>query len=259
MNEFEFLFLGTSAFDYSEKLKTVYKDVFDADARRAAAGLLNGKFLVDCGLHCEESLRIAKSDVSAISDVFVTHFHEDHCDFGFLEKFAKNRSKAISVWIRGDAVVPELSNVVWHRMEKKIRYGLSDGMTVAGLTANHDESSFPQHLLFEKNGKKFLYACDGAWFLYDTYYALKDADLDLLVLDCTCGDYDGDYRMAEHNSVPMIRLMLPSLKNWGTISDKTEIYISHLAPSLHKSHAETVGIMAKMGVKVAYDGLTVKI
>lgn len=108
--------------------------------------MLNGKFLVDCGLHCAESLRIAKSDVSAISDVFVTHFHEDHCDFGFLEKFAKNRSKAISV-----------------------------------------------------------------------------------------------------------------LKNWGTISDKTEIYISHLAPSLHKSHAETVGIMKKMGVKVAYDGLTVKI
>ena len=225
MMEFKFTFLGTSAYDYSEKLKTEFQNSFDYDARRAAAGLLNGQYLIDCGFHCEESLRIAKVDTSKISDIFITHLHDDHCNFEFIEKVAKEKVAPLNVWVRHDAEVPKLANINWKRMAKKERYHLSDGTTIVGLYANHDESTWPQHLLFEKSGKRFLYACDGAWFLYDTYYALKDMKLSLLVLDCTCGDYEGEWRMAEHNSIPMIRLMLPSLKNWGTISDETEIYI----------------------------------
>ena len=95
--------------------------------------------------------------------------------------------------------------------------------------------------------------------MHETYYALKNANLDFLVLDGTCGDYDGEWRMAEHNSIPMIRLMLPSLKNWGVINDNSQVYISHIAPSLHKPHFETVEIMKTMGVKVAFDGLRIDI
>ena len=104
-----------------------------------------------------------------------------------------------------------------------------------------------------------FYALDGAWFLHETYYALKNTNLDFLVLDCTCGDYEGDYRIGEHNTIPMIRLMLPSLKKWGTITEKTQVYASHLAPSLHKSHEETVEILQKDGVYVAYDGLSLQL
>lgn len=256
---FEFLFLGTSAWDYSERLQSDFRDCFDYDARRAAAGLLNGQYLIDCGFHCEDSLRIANVDTSKISDIFITHLHEDHCDFVFIEKLAKARTSPLFVWVRQDAELPNLTNVVWKRMNKKEIYKLSNDMTVVGLYANHEESSYPQHLLFERQGKRFLYACDGAWFLYETYYALKDANLSLLVLDCTCGDYEGEWRMAEHNSIPMLRLMLPSLKNWGTINERTEIYISHLAPSLHKPHFETAKLLSPDGVKVAYDGLRVEV
>ena len=104
-----------------------------------------------------------------------------------------------------------------------------------------------------------LYALDGAWFLHETYYALKNAKLDFFVLDCTCGDYEGDYRIGEHNSIPMIRLMLPSLKKWGTIAENTQVYVSHLAPSLHKSHEETVELLKGDGVFVAYDGLAIEL
>ncbi len=144
-------------------------------------------------------------------------------------------------------------------MEKKVKYEVLNGLSVIGLGANHDESAHPQHLLFEKNDKRFLYACDGAWMLRDTYYYLKDQKLSLYVLDCTSGDYIGDYRMGEHNSIPMIRLMLPSLKTWGVIDENSRIYVSHLAPSLHKPHNETVEIMKEMDVNVAYDGLIVSI
>lgn len=70
-------------------------------------------------------------------------------------------------------------------------------------------------------------------------------------------DYLGDYRMAEHNSIPMIRNMLPSLRTINAVTSKTKIFLSHIAPSLHKSHKETCRIVKQDGLIPAYDGLDV--
>lgn len=255
----EILFLGTCACDYSPLLQTAYKDVFDKNARRSSSALLNGRYLLDCGDHCLEELRIANIPLAQITDIFVTHFHRDHYNVEWIKQIAKAGDRTLRVWVRGDAKVIELSNVEWKLMEKGVEYTVDENVTVKGLLANHNESVFPQHILLETEGKRIFYALDGAWFLHETYYALNNANLDVLVLDCTCGDYEGDYRIGEHNSIPMIRLMLPSLKKWGVITEKTQVYVSHLAPSLHKSHEETVEILQKDGVFVAYDGLCLQI
>ena len=255
----EILFLGTCACDYSPLLQTTYKDVFDKNARRSSCALIDGRYLIDCGYHCLEELRIAKIDLAQITDIFVTHFHSDHYNVECISQIAKASERTLRVWVRAGANVIAISNVEWKLMGKGIEYTVDENVTVTGLLANHNESVFPQHILLEVDGKKIFYALDGAWFLHETYYALKNAKLDFLVLDCTCGDYEGDYRIGEHNSIPMIRLMLPSLKKWGAITKKTQVYISHLAPSLHKSHEETVGILQKDGVCVAYDGLSLQL
>lgn len=64
------LFLGTCACDYSPLLKTTYKDVFDKDARRSSCALVNGQYLIDCGEHCMDALRIAKVNLR-ISQIFL--------------------------------------------------------------------------------------------------------------------------------------------------------------------------------------------
>ena len=255
----EILFLGTCACDYSPLLQTTYKDVFDKNARRSSCALINGRYLIDCGYHCLEELRIAKIDLAQITDIFVTHFHSDHYNVECISQIAKASERTLRVWVRAGANVIAISNVEWKFMEKGIEYSVDENVKVTGLLANHNESVFPQHILLDVAGKKIFYALDGAWFLHETYYALKNAKLDFLVLDCTCGDYEGDYRIGEHNSIPMIRLMLPSLKKWGTIVENTQVYASHLAPSLHKSHEETVEILQKDGVYVAYDGLSLQL
>ena len=255
----EILFLGTCACDYSPLLQTTYKDVFDKNARRSSCALINGRYLIDCGYHCLEELRIAKIDLAQITDIFVTHFHSDHYNVECISQIAKASERTLRVWVRAGANVIAISNVEWKFMEKGIEYSVDENVKVTGLLANHNESVFPQHILLDVAGKKIFYALDGAWFLHETYYALKNTNLDFLVLDCTCGDYEGDYRIGEHNSIPMIRLMLPSLKKWGAITEKTQVYASHLAPSLHKSHEETVEILQKDGVYVAYDGLSLQL
>jgi outer membrane receptor for ferrienterochelin and colicin len=65
--------------------------------------------------------------------------------------------------------------------------------------------------------------------------------------------------MGEHNSIPMLRVMLPSLRTFGVTYENTKVYFSHLAPSLHASHSETEKIANKMGAHVAYDGLQIQI
>ncbi len=259
MKQLDVLFLGTCACDYSPLLQTTYKDCFDKDARRSSCALINGTYLLDCGQHCMDELRIANVPLSQITDIFVTHFHSDHYNVKHIRQIAKASERKLRVWVRADAKTEEIPNVEWKLMEKGTPYTVAENVTVTGLIANHSEKVFPQHLLLEIDGKKIFYGLDGAWFIGETYYALKNADLDLIVLDCTCGDYLGDYRIGEHNTIPMIRLMLPSLRKWGTITEKTQVYVSHLAPSLHKSHEETVALLQGDGVCVAYDGLEIQV
>lgn len=70
-------------------------------------------------------------------------------------------------------------------------------------------------------------------------------------------DYPEDFGMAEHNSIPMIRNMLPSLRTINAVTSKTKIFLSHIAPSLHKSHKETCRNVKQDGLIPAYDGLDV--
>jgi phosphoribosyl 1,2-cyclic phosphate phosphodiesterase len=254
----KFQFLGTCAADFSPKLKTDFVDCFDMNARRSSAAIINGRYLIDCGVHTIESLRIAGIPLENITDVFFTHLHGDHFQKANLAKIAEAKSEPLRVWVANSAKMPKIENTVIIRMPKFAKIDVDNGVYVTGLPANHDEGAAPQYLLFEVDGKSILYATDGAWILNSTYYHLKNANLDMLVLDCTCGDYEGEYRIGEHNNIPMIRLMMPSFRKWGIVNDNTSTYITHLAPSLHKPHSETVEIMKPMGVKVAYDGLEIE-
>ena len=259
MAGFSVEFLGTCACDFSPKLTGEFKDKFDLDARRASSVLVNGNILIDCGPHCCNSLDIIKKDYSEITDIFITHLHSDHFDIDNIKRIAKSKQEPLRLWIREDAAVPRMRNVRTHRMIRQAEYAVCGGITAVSLSANHDPRAFPQWILLKNGKKKMLYALDGAWFTTGTYNYLKKSHLDLIVADATVGDYEGDYRMAEHNSIPMIRLMLPSLKKTEIIGEKTKIILSHIAPSLHKPHSETEKIAAEFSATAAHDGMKIRI
>ena len=254
----ELLFLGTCAHDYSPKLQTEFLDCFDLDARRSSCALLCGHILIDCGDHALESLRIAGIDTGMITDLVLTHLHGDHFNADNVRSLAAGREVPLRLWCSADAVLPELPCEI-RRMEKSVTYTLCDTVSVTGLWANHDANVFPQHLYFELGDRKLLYATDGAWMLNPTYAFLRKKELHTLVIDCTTGDYEGEWRMAEHNSIPMLRVMLPCLRTARITTENTAVYATHLAPSLHKSHAETETILNGIGARAAYDGLKIDI
>lgn len=253
----KFCFLGTCAYDYSPLLKTIYADKLDKDARRSSAALIDDHILIDCGDHTLDSLRIKKANCNQIDTVLLTHLHSDHYKPESLRELAEKREERITVYVCQTAVERvkkelEGANVKVCGVQHGQKTEIEENMFITALPANHTEHAV--HYLIESEEKSIYYALDGAWMMYDAFYALRDKDLDLLVLDCTVGDYEGDYRVAEHNSIPMIRLMLASFEKFN-ICNNGKVFISHIAPSLHKSHAETEELLKKNGVQVAYDGL----
>ena len=174
MKETVFTFLGTCAADFSKKLETEYRDCFDKDARRASCALIGERYLIDCGPHALDSLRIAGVDAKQITDLFLTHLHDDHFNPQNIEWIARQKETPLRVWVRSDATLPPMENTRCCYMEDATVYALNGENTVLGLRANHDQTTAPQYLLFRINGKKILYATDGAWFLNTTYYYLKD-------------------------------------------------------------------------------------
>lgn len=254
MKKLDILFLGTCACDFSPRLKDECKDKFDKDARRASALLINGRVLVDAGMHILDSLRIAEISLENITDLLITHLHKDHFDPENIRQIAAAKPEKLRLYVRNDAELPVIPNTEVIKMQNFEEYNIGD-IKAVGLSANHEPETFPRHLLFERKGKKLLYATDGAWVTNETYYYLRNSALDMLILDCTCGEAEGEYRIAEHNTIPMIRLMLPSFKTFGIITDQTKTLITHLAPSLHKPHDEIQKLFEKDSITVAFDGL----
>lgn len=252
---FELTFLGTGAADFPPELETTCKHRFDNDIRRCSSVLVNGHILIDCGPHTGGALNILKVPLSSITDIFITHLHDDHFRPNAVSELIVNGAKP-RVWCRADADL-HLPDVKVNEIIPHTEYDCG-GVTVSAIEANHD--AFPVHYIFQHGGKKFFYGCDGAWMLNKGYYYLKNAAFDAMILDATVGDFEGDFRMAEHNSIPMIRLMLKSFTTFGLTTPNTKIYLSHMSRALHRdTHAERTARLAPEGMTPVCDGMTIHI
>lgn len=252
MAAFDVVFLGTCAYDFDERLKTESGNRFYKNIRRSSSLLLNGRCLVDCGPHTPGSLRIIGKPMSEITDLFLTHLHEDHFDVGNVRSLAAAKKERLRIWVRYDAVFPEIENTEIIRLCPGNTYDICPGTKLLSLPANH--TAFPQHFIFERNGRSIYYGLDGGWILCEAFLKMPK-NIDLLIMDCTVGDYNGDRRVCEHNSIPMVRILLKTFSAAGIAGKQSRVYLSHIAPSLHKSHAETEKICERFGAHVAYDGL----
>lgn len=258
----EIRFIGTCAADFSSLLATEFKGKLDKDARRSSSVLVDNHILIDCGEHTIESLHIQKISLSEVDILLLTHLHDDHYQSDSIRVIAEAACRKLQVYAHRSALPilkKELvdANVEIHAFTYGKSRNLKCGITVTALPANH--TCCPCHYLLESGGKSVYYALDGAWIMYDAYWFLKDKRLDAIVLDATIGDYDGDYRVAEHNSIPMIRLMMKSFHRFNICDEHTRIILSHMAPSLHKSHDETVKLLEKENMEVAYDGFIISV
>ena len=136
------------------------------------------------------------------------------------------------------------------------------GFSILPLPANHaaeTPSETALHYLIERGGKRLLYATDGAWLLNRARRLIGALPLDAAVFDATIGDIvHGDYRVFEHNSLDMVRLMTATLRSVGVLRESAPVFLTHMARTLHPDQ-KTLEASLQPPFIACYDGMTAEI
>jgi len=222
----QILFLGTGAADYDESHRHL------SGYRRNASALIDGVLLIDPGPCVRDAIETFGIEAEKIRYVINTHPHYDHLNMETLAALQKNGAELVTL---ADGETKKLG-----------------AYEITALAANHSIKT--QHFIIDDGEKKIFYGLDSAWLLYSEVQAIIEKRIDLAVLDATIGFVEGDYRIFEHNNLPMVIEMKKTLA-----PHVSRFVISHMARTLHTDHETLAKVMKPCGIEVAYDGLTLNI
>ena len=248
--------LGTGAADFLPSLKDTNRYTVDIEIRRSTCTLIDETLLIDCGPHLLDEIKLFGGDITKMDNILLTHYHGDHINKEVLTEFVSLRGKKVNLWYNEEIAMPEIEGVILKPIKIQQEFEV-DGFKITALAANHNKGAV--HYSIEKDDKKIFYGCDGAWLLMDTFYFMKDKGYDMMIMDATMGNYDGDWRVCEHNSIPMVKMLVKSFKSYGVTKEDTKIVLDHLARTLHRSYEITQEAVKDEGFIIGYDGLELEV
>lgn len=239
-------FLGTGAADWN-----------GADGRgehrRRTSTLFDDTLLIDYTREVRDMLPRG----ACIRHILITHSHADHFDPEAIAGLAPAILSAHESWTDKIAI-PGIEV----RPVKIGQWTQAGEYDVMAMPSNHSTSTPGErtvHYLLKKNGQLFLYATDGAWLLNEELHLMKGMNLSGMAIDATIGDgHEGDFRVFEHNSLPMIRIMVNTMKKTGLLKPEAKVFLTHMARTLHGTQKEVEAGVTEPFV-VCFDGMETEI
>ena len=250
------LFIGTGAADWV--LKERKGDEF---FRRLTAVKINDDIMIDCSPDTSDFTSKNPNALSNVKDVLITHTHSDHYSPQTIGEILR---KDVRVWAEEESEkkilsdMPHLETSVLEFFEENTvgRY------TVIPVPASHsvaDRNQTPVNYIISDGEKTIFWGCDSAWIPNYSWHEMKKHKFDLIVLDGTLGDADGDYRIFEHNNIAMIKEMTNTIKSQQLLKEGGKVMISHMSRYAHKEHDELQKQLDDVGVLVAYDEMEIEL
>ena len=249
-------FIGSGASDWPVSRKN------SGEYRRFSSILIGNDLLVDPGPHIFDFEESCHPDLFRnVKNILLTHSHDDHLCTKSVERLCAQGEKGFWCEKHASFLVPPAKGLTLHRIEPFLPFSIGE-YTVTALPANHGttvEGEIPLHFIIETKNARLFYGCDGAWFLRNTWYHLRQFSFDLMILDGTLGNGYGDCRIFEHNNLKMVELMAAAIRNAGVLKPKGKIMISHLACGAHESHSRVEEQLKEVEIGVAGDGRILEI
>lgn len=261
----DILFLGTGADDWNINDRNINdRNINEKDGffRRNSAALLDNKIMLDCGAHIFDFADCTGNPklYDKVSHILITHNHSDHYRPELIRKIADNHNVTVICSTTVKNKISEHKNIEYIIFNPYEKLNI-DGYIVTPVLANHDivmtkDDASVHYIVQTPDNKTLFYGLDGAWFLRPTWAEMKQHKFDLMIFDCTVGDMD-DWRIFEHNTIPMLRFMVKEIINQNLTAPNCVLAASHLAKTLHKPHKETADILKEIGLVTAYDGMEI--
>ena len=255
-----------------------------AHRRFRSSFLLDRRNLIDCSPDFNAACSIFGEDMMELRNIFITHTHEDHCCFsniGLLNMSVTRKDVPVDVYLSegGYEMLMKLREVLGDTYRyfdaagalDKGRARLHpvktyepfqvDGYKIMAVETTHrvSERETAINYLFEKDGKKLLYACDTGFYPARSLEALQGAKIDVLVMESTWGNRT-DTSTASHLNCVAFLEMLDIFRKNEIIRPDTAIYATHIN---HKHDLDHDAMQAwfddnsRQKVTVAWDGLSV--
>ena len=261
------LFLGTGA---AGSIRRNESEITDG-MRRCASMMIDDTVVVDIARQSfDYAVKLGK-DPSVVTDIFLSHAHGDHFCHETLMQYITAAKTKLRFWCHRGA----LENLNFTEEEKQ-RIDIcpveicdtweTAGMTVTALPANHLVGDFssaekPLHYIFEKDGKKLYYGCDGGWYtaIEWEYFRKYKVVFDAVILDATVGEDTGNFRIATHNNLAMLNILALALRQNGMLADKAILIADHIGGGLYNLEKPLAETFAEMGMIAAEDGGVVEI
>lgn len=256
---------GIPGFYGSDRISLFARENGGKDVRTRCAAIVDSTIKIDLGP--DTNCQMQREQLSALdwTALVFTHSHDDHFSgrelqyvlFPFTDLFYL----PFTIYAN-DAIIDRLNLLYpdWPldilRIESFTPF-VHGEHKITPVQANHIKGEDCFNLLFEKDGKKILYATDTGIWSERTFEFLTGQALDLLIIECTEGKRRSSY--TGHLNLEDLTGVLDRCHQSGAITSETQVFTTHHAHTGGYTHAELEEVLAPLGAHPAYDGLILEV
>ena len=239
------------------------------DIRTRSSALIDNKYMIDFPPDTYSHVISNNIDLGSIEQLIITHSHSDHFYpkdlFMRTEVFATlNSTKILHVY--GNEGVKEKYEIAMEDAKTEgiiefsevfpfMSFKAGDAIVIP-LPADHNKKERCYVYIIESDGKKLLYGHDSGYFPEETWKAIKEHHLDIVLLDCTFGPRD---RSEGHMGFPCNVRVKDRLINQGSADENTKFVITHFSHNGNFLHNQLLELATPYGFEVAYDGIELEV
>jgi len=252
---------GIPSFYFDNSVSDYARKHGGKEVRTRASALLDGHIKIDLPPDTLVQLQRDKLKASDWTALVFTHGHDDHfarrevqytmfpfTDHLFLpfviygnDRITKGFAEAFPDWPM------EVHQTFSFQRFRHLDYEITP------IAARHKEDEDSQNLIFQREGKTFLYATDTGVWTHETFAFLSDYRLDALVIECTDGfnksTYDG------HLDIEACVGVVEALREAKVLRDGSRVVTTHHSARGGARHVDLEKELAKFGMEPGYDGM----